>query len=500
MRVMARQRDPGEPWSVRHLRRLSLLLVLGAALIGGCRTAPAAQPIAGSETQTSRQRAVQRPDERLIADVERRTFDFFWERANPANGLVPDRWPSPSFSSIAAVGFALNAYGIGAERGYVTRDAAAARTLLTLNFFLNAPTGPEAAGKTGYHGFYYHFLDMDTGARFKEVELSTVDTSILLAGALFSQSYFDRDNATEAAIRDAAEQLYRNADWTFFLPRPPLISMGWTPEHGLHTYDWRGYNEAMLVYILALASPTHPVDPAAWTEFTSTYRWATFYGQEHLSFGPLFGHQFSHVWIDFRGIQDSYMRDRGIDYFENSRRATLAQRAYAIANPDAWRGYGPDIWGFTACDGPLDGDVTIDGRNRRFMTYAARAAGARELRDDGTIAPYAAISSMPFTPGISIAAMNEMHDRFGDRLYQKYGFLDSFNETLKLDIPTHHGAVVPGVGWFDGDYLGIDQGPAIAMIENYRSGLIWKTMRKNPHVVRGLQRAGFTGGWLEEAR
>lgn len=448
----------------------------------------------------ARKRSVVRPDERLIEDVERRTFDFFWERANPANGLVPDRWPSPSFSSIAAVGFALNAYGIGVERGYVTREAAAERVRRTLDFFLNAPTGPEAIGKTGYKGFYYHFLDMDSGERFKDVELSTVDTSILLAGALFAQSYFDRDDPTERAIRDAAEELYRRADWTFFLARPPRISMGWTPEHGLHTYDWKGYNEAMIVYLLALGSPTHAVDPSAWTAYTSTYQWATFYGQTFLQFGPLFGHQFTHVWVDFRGIRDPYMNAHGIDYAENTRRATYAQRAYAIANPGQWRGYGENVWGFTPCDGPLDGDVVLDGRSRHFFTYAARAAASNELRDDGTIAPYGAISSMPFTPEISIPAMNEMHDRFGERLYQKYGFLDSFNETLNIDIPTHHGKVVPGVGWFDGDYLGIDQGPAIAMIENYRSELIWKTMRKNPHILRGLERAGFTGGWLEAAR
>jgi Uncharacterized protein conserved in bacteria len=460
---------------------------------------PAAQTASELDPQPQRRRAVQRPDERLLDDVERRSFDFFWERANLANGLVPDRWPSPSFSSIAAVGFGLNAYCIGAERGYVTREAAAERALLTLKFFLNAPTGPEPVGKSGDHGFYYHFLDMDTGERFKDVELSTIDTSLLLAGALFCQSYFDRDDATEKAIRDTAEELYQRADWTVFQARPPLISMGWTPENGFHTYDWHGYDEAMIVYVLALGSPTHSIDPNAWNAYAASYDWQTFYGQTFVQFGPLFGHQFTHVWVDFRGIHDAYMKTRGIDYHENSRRATYAQRSYAMANPGEWRGYGPNVWGFTPCDGPLDGDVTIDGRSRHFMTYAARAAAANELRDDGTIAPYGAISSMPFAPEIAIPAMNEMHDRFGDRLYQKYGFLDSFNETLNIDIPTHHGKVVPGVAWFDGDYLGIDQGPALAMIENYRSGLVWKTMRKNPHIIRGLQRAGFTGGWLEEA-
>ncbi|MGZ8833295.1 MAG: glucoamylase family protein, partial [Thermoanaerobaculia bacterium] len=221
-------------------------------------------------TDAAKRRAVSPADPAQLDDLERRTFDFFWQTANPQNGLVPDRWPTPSFSSIAAVGFGLTAYGIGAERGYVTREEAAQRVLTTLQFFLNAPAGPEAAGKSGYKGFFYHFLDMQTGARFKDVELSTIDTTLLLAGALFCQSYFDRDNPAEIAIRDAAEQLYRNADWTFFLARPPLISMGWTPEHGLHDWDWHGYNEAMILEILALGSPTHPVDPASWKAYTAT--------------------------------------------------------------------------------------------------------------------------------------------------------------------------------------------------------------------------------------
>jgi len=396
-----------------------------------------------------------------IDDVEQRTFHFFWDLADPHTYLIPDRAPTPSFSSIAAVGFGLTAYGIGAERGYVTRDAAAQRTLATLQSLLAMKQGPEPTGVSGYKGFFYHFLDMQTAERFKDVELSTVDTSLMMAGILFAQSYFDRDNATEKAIRDTAETLYERVDWPWEEARPPAISMGWTPEHGFHTYDWRGYNEAMIVVILALGSPTHPVDPSAWAEYHKTDKWGTFEGQEHFLFAPLFGHQYSHVWIDFRGIQDDNIRAHGIDYFENSRRASLAQHAYGVAK------YGDDIWGLTACDGPHD--------------YAARGATAGDIRDDGTIAPTAAISSMPFTPELSQAAMQSMIAKYGDKLYKNYGFVDSFNPTQN---------------WFDKDYLGIDQGPIICMIENYRSELVWKTMRKNPHIVRGLKRAGFAGGWL----
>ena len=413
-----------------------------------------------------------------LDDLERRTFQWFWDTANPQNGLIPDRWPTKTFSSIAAVGFGLTAYGIGAERGYVPRQQAADRVLTTLHAFLNFPSGPQATGVAGYHGFFYHFLDMQTGARYKDVELSTIDTTWLLAGALFCQSYFDRDNPTEAAIRDATEQLYERAEWDFFQPRPPAISMGWTPEHGQHTYDWRGYDEAMMVILLAIGSPTHPVDPAAWPEFTKTYTWADFYGQQFVQFAPLFGHQYSHMFVDFRGIQDAYMRDHGIDYFENSRRATIAQRAYAMDNPSHFTDYGPNIWGLTACDGP--GDFTQNGRT--YKGYTARGVAANDIRDDGTIAPTAATSSIAFTPDMSVAAIGEMQHRYGDQLYRHYGFADAFNPTL---------------GWFDVDYLGIDQGPIVIMIENYRSGLVWKTMKRNPHVVRGLKRAGFTGGWLQ---
>jgi hypothetical protein len=434
----------------------------------------------------ARRRAVGSPsDAQLLDDVQHRTFLFFWETTNPANGLVPDRWPTPSFSSIAAVGFGLTAYGIGAERGWVSRENAAQRVLTTLRFFRESKQGEASTGVTGYRGFYYHFVDMKTGERFKDVELSTIDTTLLLAGALFCQSYFDRDNETERAIREIAEELYARAEWPFFLERPPLVSMGWTPEHGLHDYDYRGYNEAMILYILALGSPTHPIAPEAWTAYTSTYHWDTFYGQTHLTFAPLFGHQYSHVWIDFRGIQDPFMREHGIDYAENSRRATLAQRAYAIENPMHWRDYGEQLWGLTACDGPLDGTKDIDGVTRTFHTYAARGAAPGDTRDDGTIAPTAAVSSVAFAPEIAIPAMANMHAKYGDRLYKQYGFLDAFNPTLD---------------WYDVDYLGIDQGPIVAMIENHRTGLVWNTMRKNPHLVRGLQRAGFTGGWLEKKK
>lgn len=435
----------------------------------------------------------------LLDDLHARTFRFFWDTANPKNGLVPDRYPTPSFSSVAAVGFALTAYPIGVERGYVDRDAARQRVLTTLRFLRDAPQGPEARGNTGYKGFFYHFLDMETGERFERTELSTVDTALLLAGVLFCQTYFDRDHPDEVAIRALADDIYARVDWRWAQVRPPSIGHGWTPEGGHLAYDWRGYNEAMLVYLLALGSPTHAVEPDAWTAWTSGYDddWGTYHsGQEHLGFAPHFGHQYTHAWVDFRGIKDAYTRSRGIDYFENSRRATYAQRAYAMENPGRFKGYGEHVWGLTACDGPANVEIDDQGEPRVFRTYAARGMG---VNDDGTLAPTAAAASIPFAPEIAIPAVREMHRRYGEHIYARYGFVDAFNPSFEFDVPVAHGRVIPGVGWVDRDYLGIDQGPILLMLENHHSAMIWKRMRQNPYLRKGLERAGFSGGWLAVA-
>jgi len=437
----------------------------------------------------------------LFEDIEEKTFRYFWDTANPQNGLVPDRYPTPSFSSIAAVGFALTAYPIGAERNYVTRAQARERALRTIRFFANAPQGSERTGTTGYKGFFYHFLDMKTGLRFENTELSTVDTAILLSGMLFCQSYFDGPEAEEVEIRRLVEEIYGRVDWQWAQARGPAISYGWTPENSFIHLDWRGYNEAMMVYILALGSPTHAVAPAAWDEWRRDYPhfFATMYGQTYLTFTPMFGHQYSHVWIDFRAIADAPMREAGFDYFENSRRATYAQRAYAISNPMRWAAYGENVWGLTASDGAADVELEFAGEKRRFRTYSPRGVGKEYTLDDGTIAPTAAVASIAFAPEIVIPAIEEMHRRYGQHIYGKYGFYDAFNPSFNYDVPLRHGRTIEGFGWVDNDYLGIDQGPIVAMIENYRTGLIWRVMHRSPHIRRGLTQAGFTGGWLTPA-
>ena len=435
-------------------------------------------------------------DDVFLNDVQQRTFRWFWDLTNPQNGLTPDRAPTKSFSSVAAVGFALTAYPVGVERGWVSRDQARDRTLTTLRFFWEAPQGSQPTGVTGYKGFFYHFLDMQTGLRFQTVELSTIDTSLLLAGILFCREYFDRPDSAEAQIRALADSIYFRVDWPWAQTKAPLVSMGWHPEKGFIDSDWNGYDEGMIVYVLALASPTHPVPPEAWNAWTRTYEWGTFYGQTHVAFAPLFGHQYSHVWIDFRRIQDAYMRGKGIDYFENSRRATLSQRAYAIENPKGWTGYGTQLWGLTASDGPHDTTLVIRGAPRLFYTYSARGAASNETRDDGTIAPTAVGGSVPFAPEITIPALRSMRDRYNGALYNQYGFVDAFNLTWPAGVAPREGGVKAGIGWVDTDQLGIDQGPIIAMIENHRSDLVWRYMRKSPYIRKGLERAGFTGGWL----
>ncbi len=436
-----------------------------------------------------------------IDDLEQRTFQWFWDTGNPANGLIPDRWPSKSFCSIAAVGFGLTAYPIGVERGWITRAEALARTLTTLRFFATAPMGPGKTGITGHKGFFYHFIDMDTGHRFGTTELSSIDTVLLLGGMLFAAQYFDRPDPDETEVRRLAKQLNDAVDWPWMLGRGPFVSMGWHPETGFITSQWDRYNEATLLYLLALGSPTHPIDPGVWTTYTRAFdlSWGDHWGERHLFFPPHFGHQYSHVWADFRGLRDPWLRAHDLDLFENSRRATRAQRNYAIANPNHCRGYDGTVWGLTACDGPGDFKTDIAGRQREFFSYSARGP---DDRDDGTIAPTAMAASIAFEPALVTAGLTAMHRRYGTAIYGPYGFLDSFNPTL-IEQPAGqallHGQIVPGLCWVDKDYLGIDQGPIVAMIANHRDDFIWRRMRGCRPLVDGLKRAGFTGGWLDRA-
>ena len=473
----------------------SLLLVFAAA---GCNAPQLRTQASALPSQTASPRIPA-----LVDDLQHRSFRWFWDNARDDNGLIPDRTPyTEPFSSIAAMGFGLTAYAIGVERGWVTREQAAQRTLKLLRYLRALPQGESFEDDAGYHGFFYHFLGLANGRRYARwVEVSSVDTSLLLGGVLFAQSYYDRDSPLEGEIRDLADQLYRNVEWPWLQKRSPLISMGWVPEDGIIKHDWVGYNEAMLVYVLALGSPTHPVEPDAWTAWTQTYSrsFGEFHGQTYLSFGPQFGHQYSHAWIDFRGIQDAWMREHDFDYFENSRRATLAQRAYAIANPMGWTGYAENVWGLTASDGPQATHQIYNLLPREFRHYSARGAGLDANFDDGTLAPTAAAGSIAFAPEIVIPAIEAMHEKYGKSIYREYGFIDAFNPSFSwADVPLKTGALVDGVGWVDDNTIGIDQGPIVLMIENYRNEFVWNVMKRNPYIRKGLERAGFTGGWLDQ--
>lgn len=424
-------------------------------------------------------------DAALCDELQKETFDYFLNEFNPVTGLIADKtargWPS----SIAAVGLALSAFPVGVERKLLDREEAVRRVETTLDFLWNAPQGEEPDA-SGYRGFFYHFLDMETGRRVWRCELSTVDSAFLIAGALAAAVYFDRPSDSERRIRELARKIWERADWEWALNGGLTLTHGWKPESGFLPYRWQGYDEALLLYVLALASPTHPIPAGSYTEWATTYSWKKIYGQEYLYAGPLFTHQLSHVWIDFRKIQDAPMRERGIDYFENSRRATLVHQQYAIRNPLGHALYGEHCWGLTACDGPGNTTVLLDGIERRFYDYVGR--GAPFGPDDGTIAPWSVVASLPFAPEIVLPTIRY----FIENVHLKnhpYGFEATFNATYPGKQNGHFGWVSP---WT----FGLNQGPIVLMIENYRSGFFWDLMKRCPPIGEGLRRAGFTGGWL----
>jgi hypothetical protein len=425
-------------------------------------------------------------DEPMVVDLARRTFGYFVREVDRDSGLVRDSTRENSPATIAGSGLALTCYAAAAERGWLSRDDAAARTLAALRFLWTAEQS-DAPDATGYRGFFYHFLDAFRGQRVWQSELSTIDSAIAFAGALAAAEYFDRDAPAERQIRELAEKLYARADWTWTLRGGDAIAHGWTPEHGFLPHDWYGYNEALLVYILALGSPTYPVPGAAYDRWLSTYRWKRLYGHEHVYGGPLFMHQLSHIWIDFRGVRDAYMREKRIDYFENSRRATYVQREYATRNPRRFVGYGPDAWGISASDGPGPASRVVRGGRRRFYDYRAR--GVPFGPDDGTLAPWAVAASLPFAPEIVLPALRYFSDTY-PAITGKYGYKCSLN-------PSFTGPKGAGSTWISTGHYAIDQGPVVLMIENYLSGLIWRLIRRCPYVATGLRRAGFRGGWLD---
>jgi hypothetical protein len=425
------------------------------------------------------------PSDEDLGRLQLTTLLYYLHETNPDNGLVRDKTEPNAPVSIAAVGMALATMPVVVERGIIIRQFAAKITRKRLQFLWDCPQGPEP-DSSGYKGFFYHFLDIETGRRVWRCELSTIDSAFLFAGALTVATYFDGDTADEVTIRRLANDLYCRADWNWARDGGATLTHGWRPDNGFIPYRWEGYDEGLLLYILGMGSPTYPLPAESYAAYCATYQWKSIYGREMLYSGPLFTHQLSHMWIDFRGLRDAFMIDHGSDYFENSRQATYVQQEYAVRNPMEFVGYGAHCWGLTACDGPGWVKRVVNGVEREFFDYIAR--GAPFGPDDGTVAPWVVVASLPFAPEIVIPTI--LHcAQMELGMKRLYGFKPSFNQTFTVaDSPT---------GWWVSPYhFGIDQGPVALMIENYRTGLLWNIMRRSSPIVAGLRAAGFTGGWL----
>jgi hypothetical protein len=397
-------------------------------------------------------------DEELLELESRKCFEFFWNEAtqdasSPGYGLIADRAPgAPGLSSIASVGFGLTAFVIAAERNWAAREEIYERVDGTLNTLLNHAEH--------VNGFFYHFLDMNTAKRADHCEVSVIDTAIAICGALTAGEYFGGE------IRRKAQKLYERVQWSWYRnPETNLFYMGYSPERGFFG-SWDGYAEQFMMYFLAAASPTYPVDPSMFYEFRR--RVAT-YGEfpefVYTWFGSLFTFQFSHAWFDLRNKVD---RD-GFDWWENSVIASKVNRQYCIDNATTFKTFGPDSWGLTACDGPFG----YSGR------YGCAPSGFNndEHRPDGTIPPAGAAGSIVFTPQESIAALRNYYENY-PKLWGKYGFVDAYN----LDVSP---------AWYAEDVIGIDKGISLLMIENYRTGLVWKVFMKNQYVQQGLEMIEF---------
>ena len=387
-------------------------------------------------------------DEALLDEIARVGALYFWEQASPKTGQVLDRArhdlagarDSRRMASIAATGFGLTALCIADKRGYLPHDQVLDRVETTLEWHLNKM--PEV------HGFLYHFTDIETGQRFRRSEVSSIDTSILLCGALTAKGYFG-----DPQIDRLAQQLYERVNWQWLLDGGSTFSMGWQPESGFLPDRWDHYCELMMIYLLAIGSPTHPVSPNLWRNFSRPEM--HFEGYSYISgTDPIFTHQYSHAWFDFRGQRDSFA-----DYFENSVIATKAHKAFCMAHPE-W--FNRNYWGVTASD----------------SLYGYRGWGGPPAMGplDGSVVPSAPAGSLPFLPADCLAVLRSLRSNWGEKAWTRYGFVDAFH---------------PAANWYDRDIVGIDQGISVLMAENLRSGMVWSAFMSNPEPVQAMHLAGF---------
>jgi NADPH:quinone reductase-like Zn-dependent oxidoreductase len=437
---------------------------------------------------------IELPDD--ILELQRSAFRYFLDYTNANNGLVADNTVEDAPCSIAATGLGLSCYPIAVANGWLKRADAAERVLTALRFFEHSPQGPEADA-TGYKGFYYHFLNMKDGKRAGTCEISTVDSAFLLAGMVAAGAYFECEVPAEREIRETVDALLRRADWQWALYGVPCNENGWptrviedvtivhggTPENGFISYRYQGYDETLLMHVLGFGSTSFPLPPECYDAWQKSFDWRMQYGTEYLYAGPLFIHQLSHCWLDFRGITDRFIQGKGLDYFENSCRAIKVQQRYAQENPQKFHGYGPHFWGLSASDGPGPATKTIDKIDRDFWMYVAR--GVPDAPDDGTLSIGAIAASLPFAPELVTETLREIVRAYPN-LRSKHGLRASVNPTFG--------------DWVSPLNYGLDQGPIVMMIENHRTGLVWNLMRLCPYVWRGLRQAGFSGGWLESEK
>lgn len=431
-------------WTARQLTRRELLRCLGvlsAAGIAGCRPALPAES----------RGLISRADDQFLEDLERTTFRFFDECAHPQTGLVKDRTRADGnddreIASIAATGFGLTALCIAAQRGWLSREQARERALRTLKFLWN--TLPQE------HGFFYHFVNWRTGDRLWKCELSSIDTALLLAGVLTCREYF-----AYPEIRSLAKALYDRVDWQWMADGSAILRMGWKPESGFLDSSWHAYSEHMLLYLLAIGADQHALSPNSWRAWSRPE--VEYGGYRYVSVeAPLFIHQFSHAWFDFRGVHDEFL-----DYFANSVTATRAHRQFCLDLHREFPQFGEDLWGITSSD-------SIKG-------YVGWGGPPRQGPLDGTLVPCAVAGSLPFLPGESLRCLRNMRLRFGERAWRRYGFVDAFN---------------PATGWYNPDVIGIDEGITLLMAENLRNGFVWRTFMRNPEARRAMRLAGFVAG------
>ncbi len=379
--------------------------------------------------------------------VEYKSFLFFWDEANPKTGLIKDRAKNfkkdnSKVASSASAGFGLTAICVAQKRGWITYREAHERTLNTLKFYRDKIYHN--------HGFFYHFVDMNTGQRSWGSEVSSIDTALFLAGALFAGEYFGGE------IKKIANEIYERVDFQWMMADGEVLNMGWKPKTGFLDAWWGSYCEHMILYLLAIGSPTHPIPASTW------HNWArpigSYAGNILIECSPLFTHQYSHIWVDFKDKHDAYA-----NYFENSVQATLANRAYCIELSEQFKTFSANVWGLTAADGPSG-----------YKAYGSKPGWDTGI--DGTVAPTAPGGSIVFTPELSLAALKYMFDNYKDRIWGRYGFTDSFN----LDK-----------NWVASDVIGLDQGAMMLMIENYRTGMVWKYFMRNKNIQNAMKAVGF---------